>query len=90
VAAGQGGVHVDDPGSVAVSMTPDAARKTAERLAVAVGEADDQDADDVYPDVATIEDIHAARHRFDHLARIPGSWFLGRATMMSRRPDHIS
>ncbi len=57
VAAEEGGVHLDGPGSVAVSMTPGAARKTADRLAAAAGEADTQDAHDVHPDVANVEDI---------------------------------
>ncbi len=57
VAAEQGGVHLDGPGSGAVSMTPGAARKTADRMADAAGEADTQDADDVHPDVANVEDI---------------------------------
>ncbi len=57
VAAEQGGVHLDGPGSVAVSMTPGAARKTADRLAAAAIEADTQNADEVHPDVANIEDI---------------------------------
>ena len=57
VAAEQGDVHIDGPGSVAVSMTPDAAGKTADRLAAAAGEADDQHADEVHADVANIDDI---------------------------------
>jgi hypothetical protein len=56
VAAEQGDVHIDGPGPVAVSMTPDAARKTADRLATAAGEADHQGAD-VHPDVADLRDI---------------------------------
>lgn len=57
VAAERGGVHVDGPGSVAVSMTPNAARKTADRLTAAAGEADDQESGEVHPDVANVENI---------------------------------
>jgi hypothetical protein len=56
-AAEQGQVHVDGPGAVAVSLTPNAARKAADRLAVAAVEADGQDQDEVHPDVANVEDI---------------------------------
>lgn len=56
VVACEGEVQIDGPGSVAVSMTPNAARQTADRLASAAGDADSHVADEGQPDRSDIDD----------------------------------
>lgn len=57
ITAEGGEVQIDGPGATAISMSPNAARRTADRLKVGAGDAQAQRDGDAGPDVASVQDI---------------------------------